>query len=209
MKMSTYTQKVRAGLADAAALADDPTQQVADKLATAVDSSTRLAIISALGDAAEEINAQLGAGTVRLSLNGEEPAFEVTAPVEVDADFETYDPEAAGSEEGAEFDYADDEPQARVSLRLPQSVKGKVDEAASAEGVSVNTWLLQRILLSLAWGRRGGRGRGPRGPRGPFGPGFMPPMPPGGPGRPGFGPEEWGRGPGRDHWRERGPRGER
>jgi hypothetical protein len=45
---------------------------------------------------------------------------------------------------------AGDEPVARVSLRLPQSVKARVDEMASADGISTNAWLIRAIMDALA-----------------------------------------------------------
>ncbi len=70
----------------------------------------------------------------------------------------------------------EDEPISRVSLRLPQSVKTKVDEMAGADGISTNAWLIRAVMDALAE-RPGSRGwpQPPRtppffGPEGPFGP---------------------------------------
>lgn len=38
----------------------------------------------------------------------------------------------------------------RISLRLPDSLKTQVDEAAAAEGVSVNTWLIRAAQAALS-----------------------------------------------------------
>ena len=57
MNLSPYLESVRTGVQNAAALADENTQQVAYKLGTAVESATRLAMISALSDAAGVISA--------------------------------------------------------------------------------------------------------------------------------------------------------
>lgn len=51
---------------------------------------------------------------------------------------------------------AEDGPSARITLRLPESLKAQVEAAAERERVSVNTWLVRAIARSL----------GPRPPRG-------------------------------------------
>ena len=43
----------------------------------------------------------------------------------------------------------DDETVARVSLRLPASVKTKVDEKADSDGISTNAWLLRAVMVAL------------------------------------------------------------
>ena len=102
---------------------------------------------------------------------------------------------------------------ARISLRLPQSVKAKVDEVAAADGISTNAWLTRAVMDALATADRPERlGRGPfrRRPArrdlrtdGPFGPhGVFGPHGPFGPGglfgeKPGRGPGERPRRPGR------------
>ena len=95
----------------------------------------------------------------------------------------------------------DDEPVARISLRLPQSVKVKVDEMAAADGISTNAWLIRRRdgrpgLAAGHWPDRHvatATHRCPRcrpgpvifGPHGPFGPhGVFGPHGPFGVGRP-------------------------
>ena len=39
---------------------------------------------------------------------------------------------------------------ARITLRLPQSVKTRVDEMASSEGISTNAWLIRAVMDALA-----------------------------------------------------------
>lgn len=45
---------------------------------------------------------------------------------------------------------AADENDARISLRLPDALKGQVEAAARGDGVSVNTWLLRAANAALA-----------------------------------------------------------
>ena len=78
MNLSPYLESVRTGVQNAAALADENTQQVAYKLGTAVESATRLAMISALSDAAGVISAELAPSSVELRMSGDDPEFVVS-----------------------------------------------------------------------------------------------------------------------------------
>jgi hypothetical protein len=190
MDLSPYIESVRVGVANASSLADEQTQHVAERLGTAIESSTRLALIHALSDAAGSISAEMAPSSVELRIVGQDPEFAVsiqTAEVEPtlllpDAEPE---PEATG-----ESPNEPDEPVARITLRLPQSVKGRVDEMASSEGISTNAWLIRAVMDALA-DRGGSRPEWPQPPRPPL---PYPPMAiptPGGPfGQHGaFGPE--------------------
>ena len=153
MDLSTYVESVRRGVQNAAALGDEHTREVAERLSTSVESVSELALLSALADAAAEISVEMAPGSVEMRVSGAEPSFVVTLPGgEHPDEFTVLQPEP-------DAEPADgDEPQARVSLRLPQSVKEKVDEYADADGVSTNTWLLHRVLEALALRGRGRRG---------------------------------------------------
>ncbi len=226
MDLSTYVDSVRDGVNNAAALADEHSRQIADKLGSAVESSTRLALLLALSDAAAEITIDLAPGSVEVRMSGSEPTFVVNAPHTDDAEPTILMPHSDTSE--ADIDTAEslrldeDEAQARVSLRLPQSVKEKVDEYADSEGVSTNTWLLHRVLEALA--ERSGASRprsiqqavydfGEQMKRMPFGGGAMPmpPMPPNPPGFPSvpFGPDPADQARGRNRDRTRRDRDDR
>ena len=157
MDITNYVEAVRRGVQDAAALGDDHTRQVAERLGVSVESAARLALLEAVADAAAEISLELAPGSVELRVSGGQPLFVVTPPPAEHADDVTVlQPEDRSSLDPEAGD-ADDQ-QARVSLRLPQSVKEKVDEYADAEGISTNTWLLHRVLEGLAERtRRGSR----------------------------------------------------
>lgn len=184
MDISPYLESVRTGVTNAAALADEHTQQVAQRLGAAIGSSTRLALIAALSDAAGAISAEIAPASVEVRLVGQDPELVVSvpqAPTEPTMLLPENEPtvtldEPLGSD--------DDEPLARISLRLPTSVKSRVDKLADEEGISTNAWLTRAIMDSL-----GGRnvrqpptrpgppgpadflgGFGPFGPHGVFGP---------------------------------------
>ena len=74
-----------------------------------------------------ELSSKLPSGHVEVRLAGQEPEL-----VFVDAPGE-----AAGM--------AGEELSARISLRLPESLKAAVEKAADREGVSTNAWLVRAI----------------------------------------------------------------
>lgn len=178
MDLSPYIESVRDGVRNAASLADDTTQQVAARLGTAIESSTRLALIQALSDAAGTISAELAPASVEVRMSGQDPDFVVSVP-------------SAGSEPTMLIpqppepptDEPDigDEPLARISLRLPNSVKVKVDEMADRDGISTNAWLIRAVVDALAERRRGDGPAPAPGPNGPLAGGVFGPNGPFGP----------------------------
>jgi hypothetical protein len=170
MDLSPYIESVRAGVVSASSLADEPTQHVAARLGTAIESSTRLALIRALSDAAGTISAELAPSSVEVRMVGSEPEFVVSIQT-ADAEPTLLMPESeqAGEDAAATSDVKD-EPVARISLRLPQSVKTRVDEIASAEGISTNAWLIRAVMDALSERSSAPASEWPQPPR--------PPMPP-------------------------------
>jgi hypothetical protein len=152
MDLSPYIESVRAGVANASSLADEHTQQVANRLGTAIESSTRLALIQALSDAAGTISADLAPSSVELRMVGQDPEFVVsvqTAETEPTLLLPNAEPGSESTDQSATAE-AEDEPVARITLRLPQSVKVRVDEMASSDGISTNAWLIRAVMDALA-----------------------------------------------------------
>jgi hypothetical protein len=181
MDLSKHVETVRNGIVSAASLADEHTQEVAGRLANVLDSSARLALFGAISEAATEISAELAPGSVEMRVVDGNPNFSVHLPQPAGEPTlilpERQVSEAASS---AEAEVDEDEPMVRVSLRLPASVKNKVDETADAEGISTNAWLVKAIQNALTPNRQGGGNPGGLGqlgqlggvfgPNGPFGP---------------------------------------
>jgi hypothetical protein len=142
MQLDDYVTQVQAQLTATAALADERTQQVAEALVAASAPAVRLAIMSAISQAADELTAALldapGAPTVTVRLDGGE--------VRVDVSTAEPEPNAPRADEG--------DATARISLRLSDALKADVEAAATAGGVSVNTWLIRAAAAALA-GNRG------------------------------------------------------
>ena len=150
MDLYPYISSVRAGVDSASALADEPTRQVVERLGTAIESSARLALIHALSDAAGTISAELAPSSVELRMVGQDPEFVVTvqrSDAEPTLLLPDDEPAPVPPADGPESDF--EEPVARVTLRLPQSVKARVDERATASGISTNAWLMRVVMDAL------------------------------------------------------------
>src|SRR5215217_5026398 len=171
MDLSPYIESVRTGVRNASSLADEQTQHVAERLGTAIGSSTRLALIEALSDAAGSISADLAPSSVELRMIGTDPEFVVTVHTgEAEPTLLMPETQVASAEAGEPSSTeTDEEPVARITLRLPQSVKARVDEMASLEGISTNAWLIRAVMDALSE-RSSSRPEWPQPPQ--------PPMPP-------------------------------
>ncbi len=140
MDLSPYVEALRRDLQAAADVAGPDGRVVADRLLSALDSSVRLVLIDALGAAAEQITSEMAPGSVELRLRNREPEFVVSAalPPEPAAPPLAPGPPAPPLFEG-------DDTTARISLRLPDGLKLRIEEAANEIGFSVNSWLVRAL----------------------------------------------------------------
>jgi hypothetical protein len=138
MHIDGYVRQVQDQLSAAATLGDERTQQIAATLAAAAAPTVRLAVMTAVAAAADEITAALldspAALAVSVRLDGDEVRIDVAASAA--------EPEISRAEDG--------DANARISLRLSEALKADVEQAASRDGVSVNTWLVRAASSSLA-----------------------------------------------------------
>ena len=140
MDVDAYSARLQRELGTVAAAGGDDTLAVAERLAAAMESSVRLALIEALVEAAGEITDALAPGSVEVRLLGRDVQFAVTAQVP------PAPPAAAPVAAFPQADEGDDDGgTARLSLRLPERLKPKVEQAAAAAGLSVNAWLVRSI----------------------------------------------------------------
>ncbi len=134
MELSPLTEAIRVDLAVAAELGDDAVRDAADRLGRALESSLRVRLLEALGQAAQELEAQLGGASIDLRLAGD--------AVELVVSGEPPEPPAAAPA-------ADDAETARITLRLPEGLKARAEQAAAAEGMSTNAWLIRAVAGAL------------------------------------------------------------
>jgi predicted transcriptional regulator len=139
MELGQYVSDLQRQLVDAAANGAEDTLAVAERLAAGLDAATRLVLLDALSTAAGEITRDLAPGSVDVRLRGREVEFVVTHS---SGDSDSEDLPAAVVD-------LDDASTSRTTLRLPDALKVRVDEAAASDGLSVNTWLVRAIAAAL------------------------------------------------------------
>lgn len=140
MELSPYVEGLRRELASLTRFAPDEVAKLAEQLADALDSSVRLTLLEVLSAAAAEITEQLDATVIDVRLSGGEPEFVITAV------HPQHDEPAAGSNQEPTGDEAGT---ARVTLRLSEGLKVKVEAQAAASGQSVNAWLAHAAIRAL------------------------------------------------------------
>ena len=139
MDLTPFVESLRRDLTAAAAAGTDETRRTADLLAAALDPATRLAILDALSTAAADVTAALDGVMVEVRMNGREPRISVDT-LQPDAEPEPDTTTPADESDGGT---------ARITLRLPESVKARAEEAANRAGVSVNSWLVRAVTRAL------------------------------------------------------------
>lgn len=139
MELSPYVEGLRRELGSLTRFASDDVVQVAGKLAEALDSSVRLTLLEVLSAAAAEITTRLDDAVIDVRLNAGEPEFVIT----------TVPHHAEHATEPAPDMPADDAGTARVTLRLSEALKARVEAQAAADGLSVNSWLAHAAIRTL------------------------------------------------------------
>ena len=138
MDLGNYVTELQRQLVHSAENGGDETRAAAERLASGLDAATRLVLLDALSAAAGEITRDLAPGGVDVRLRGREVEFVVTTAVA----------ETEPDQTPAVVDL-DDASTSRTTLRLPDALKAQVDEAAAADGLSVNTWLVRAVAAAL------------------------------------------------------------
>jgi hypothetical protein len=142
MDLRPYVENLRNEFAVAAEGADPEGRALAERLFTQLEAATRLTLLDALSDAADEITRELAPGSVHVRLRGREPSFVVTVPSPPIEDLDDATGPAAPPAPVAASD-GDDGGTSRINLRLPDHLKASIEEAASRAGLSVNAWLVR------------------------------------------------------------------
>jgi hypothetical protein len=169
MDLMPYIDSLRRELAVAAEAGGEDARALAERLTAPLESAARLALLDALSAAAGEITRELAPGSVDVRLRGRDPDFVVTPPptgqaleaaggapepslkgmltssigVMMGVIPPATSPDDADAEEGGT---------SRITLRLPEHLKPRVEEAASQAGLSVNAWLVRVVSAALTTG---------------------------------------------------------
>jgi hypothetical protein len=154
MNLTLYVEDIHRQLVTAAEAGGDDARTLAERLVAPLDSAIRLALQDALAAAADEITCELAPGSVELRIRGRDPEFVVTLPpadlpeggAELAPPDEASGPLSPVTSPGGE---ADEGGMARINLRMPDQLKGRVEAAAGSEGLSVNAWLVRAAAAAL------------------------------------------------------------
>jgi hypothetical protein len=162
MNLDLYVENLTRQLAVAAEAGGDEARALAERLVAPLEAAVRLTVQDALAAAAEEITTELAPGSVELRLRGRDPEFVVTPP--------PADPTADDLAEDARdrrpaLPEGDEGAMSRINLRMPDHLKGRIEQAAGSEGLSVNAWLVRAAASALEWPGPSRRPE-PRAPRG-------------------------------------------
>jgi hypothetical protein len=156
MDLTQYVENLRRDLAVAADAGGEEAHALAERLSAPLESAIRLMLLDALSAAADEITRELAPGSVELRLRSGEPDFVVT-PAPADEPVEPASDDAASA-----LPEGDEAATARINLRLPEQLKAGIEQAASRERLSVNSWLVRVAAAALAPDDRRPRQRGGR-----------------------------------------------
>jgi hypothetical protein len=139
MKMSLVIEGLRSDVEAVGQLGDEAVAEVADRIAAVLSRSATSRILDLLADVAAELSAELPEGRVEIRLVGDDVEF-------------------AYIDERSPAPQADGDLSSRITLRISDHLKSRVEESASSEGVSVNGWILRALERSTS----SSQGRGAR-----------------------------------------------
>ena len=142
MDITPYVESLRRDLVAAAEAGGEDIRLAAERLVLALDPAARLALMEAISQAAAEITAELPTGGVDVRLAGRELDFVVHVA--------TPAPPAPPPPPPAPTEETDEGGMARISLRIPESVKARAEEKAARAGDSLNTWLVKVVRAATS-----------------------------------------------------------
>jgi hypothetical protein len=128
MELSRHVAAIQADLAAAAGLGDDTTAEAGRRLSGALEASLQLRLLDVLTEAALDLDLQLSSGRVEVRLAGRDPQL-------------VFVEDAVAPDEPA----SGDDLSARITLRLPETLKVAVEAAADREGISTNAWIVRAL----------------------------------------------------------------
>jgi hypothetical protein len=154
MDLNPYIRNLREDLLAAAAIGDEEVRRAAALLGAAIEPAGRLAIMNALSDLAAEVTSALDSHVVEVKLDGRDLNVTVSRRDGGDGgDGPTTATEAAGhqlhpedlrramQDAGGEL--------SRTTVRLFNDLKSQAEQAASEQGVSLNTYISRAVSNSV------------------------------------------------------------
>lgn len=133
MDTRPHVEAIRAAL-EAVAGEDETSTSVAARLSQAVGPAVQLQLLDMLGQVALEVSSQLPSGRLDLQLAGRDAVL-------------VFRDDSGETTSGVGVD--DDSGTARLTLRMSDTLKGAVEQAAAREGLSTNAWLVGAAKRAL------------------------------------------------------------
>ncbi len=139
MQTSPFVEALLGDLAALASIApeEEAVNQATRRLSQALAVAVGPRLIEALSDAAIELSARIPSGHIEVRMAGSDPELVYVEDPDVGAG-------AAGT----------DSMTARVSLRLSETLKARIERAAESEGVSLNSWIVRALDRSVSTPRQ-------------------------------------------------------
>ncbi|MEU3270675.1 toxin-antitoxin system HicB family antitoxin [Saccharomonospora sp. NPDC006951] len=145
MDLTPYLDRLREDLSTAASAGDENTQRAAAILAAALEPAGRLTLMNALSDLAAEVTANLADHVVEVRLDGRDLRVVVTG----DSGRTAGEPPQPPPPPPPPPPPADAGDISRITLRLFEQIKSQAEQAAAAQGVSLNTFVSQAVQGAL------------------------------------------------------------
>ena len=141
MQTSAVLHNLESSLQNQLALVTDPAIEAGGRaVLDSLHPALKEAALELVNQAADEVRAQLPSHRVEVMLSDGEPSLRITS-----------DDMSAAQVEG-DFD-------ARITLRLPDSIKNVIERAASDSGDSVNAWVVKTLAGRASSGSKSSRRR--------------------------------------------------
>lgn len=142
MNLAVHVETLREHMLAAAEMGGVEATAMVERLSAGLEAATRLVLFDAVTAAADEITREMAPGAVEVRLRGTDPEF-VVIPAPDDASGPAAGPPDVlpdGDEDGGT---------SRLNLRLPESLKQRIEDAARREGLSLNAWLVRTAAAAL------------------------------------------------------------
>jgi len=141
MDLTPYITSLREDLTATASAGDEQIRRAAALLSGALEPAARLVLMNALADLAAEATAQLPDHVVEVRLDGRDVRVVVTGTERARAGRHGPPPPPPPAGDGGDI--------SRMTLRLVEKLKEQAEHAASAQGVSLNTFISQAVQGAL------------------------------------------------------------
>ncbi|UFU02060.1 toxin-antitoxin system HicB family antitoxin [Ruania suaedae] len=140
MELNGYLASLQQALDNAAQSSAPEVREASERLAQTLEPALRLTLMELASDVAADVTLRLDGVVVDVRLRGGGP--EIVVEQQPSAEPPPAPPTPPDPPE-------DDGSTTRITLRVPDSLKSRVDAAASRDGVSVNSWLVRAVQHAL------------------------------------------------------------